>query len=398
MQLLKNRRWGMPEVEDDNTAEVCIVTPYQSNNYGTRLQSYALGLAISRAGRKVTYLNSFGARAWLLMHPSLLLARLVSKAQGKRRKEFFSPSPYVPSEERVKRMREFTDTNYYPAKCSNMKEWQHHIQHRTIFVAGSDIIWQPAWGYPTKYFLDFAVTANLPCFSYASSIGAQEIPKAYHRAYRSYLSRFVRIGVREEQAANLLEPVVGRQITRVADPTLLLERADWDEFSQRARMSKPISDGGFILCYFVMDDSRYWEFVARVQASIDLPVVVLPMHESDELQPYEIITDGTPYEFVWLIKHSAVVLTDSFHACCMSLQYEKEFYLMRRARKDEDAKYDEFLDRYELRGRVVDENEPFTRRSIDYTSASKRLAEERAMSFAFINDALTSADALRKGN
>ena len=126
-----------------------------------------------------------------------------------------------------------------------------------------------------------------------------------------------------------------------------------------------------------------------VQQKTGMELVVLPMHKRDEDAGYTTILDGTPYEFVWLIKNAAFICTDSFHACAFSLNYSKEFYLLRRMRKDEDSKYDDFLTRYGLEGRCITDESQFVRMpEIDYKKAHSQLAQDRQKAYAYISQIL----------
>ena len=377
--------------------KVGIVTWFGTENYGSNLQAYGLSSAIRSLGYEVSFIERFQVFGFMLRHPVMLYARGMFRVNEKRRRAFFAPTPYSISSARKERIRAFREENFTARVFRDEAEWQKTVTDGMIFAAGSDIIWNPARGYPATFFLDFAYYAGLPRFSYASSIGALELPKKYARAYRRYLGSMLALGVREQAAADLLEPVIGRKATRVADPSLLLTASDWDQLAEKACLSVEVNPSGYVLCYFVMEDPRYWEYVKRVKEATGLQVIVLPMHERDEQQPYEILPDGTPYEFIWLVKHAECICTDSFHACVLSMIYEKEFYLLRRSRKAEDAKYDDFLGRYHLEDRSVRDESSFERMPVDYSFARKQLAEDRKFSLDFLKDALDrSAAALKE--
>ena len=138
-----------------------------------------------------------------------------------------------------------------------------------------------------------------------------------------------------------------------------------------------------------MNDPRYWEYVKIVKDAVGLQVIVLPMHEQDELQPYTIVSDGTTYEFLWLIKNASLICTDSFHACVVSLIYHKEFYLLRRSRKAENAKYDDLLRQYRLEDRLVNDEHSFIRKSkIDYSYVDEQLEKDRESANGYLKQTL----------
>lgn len=368
---------------------VCITTWFGTENYGSNLQALGLNRAIKDLGYETYFIERFRVKGFFLKYPVLIYARVINLIHRKKAKDFFTPVPYRISSERSARINKFNSEHYRVKSFYSNDSWKRAIREGTIFVCGSDIIWNSALGYPALNFLDMAYYANLSRFSYGSSVGASELPSKYYRAYRRYLGSMKAVGVREQAVADMLEPIIGLKPTKVVDPSLLLTDKEWDEYANKAELSISIDPKGFILCYFVMNDPRYWEFVKRIKASTDLQIVVLPMHDLDESQSYSVLLDGTVCEFLWLIKNATFICTDSFHACAASLIYQKEFYLLRRTRKSEDAKYNDFLKRYNLTGRVVTNEDSFTRTPfIDYTESYKKLKKDRDASMQFLEETL----------
>ncbi len=368
---------------------VCIITWARSNNYGSNLQALGLAKTLEALGYDVYFMHKFRVKSFYLKHPTLLFSRVLNKINKKRAKAFFTPVPYIISEERTEKMNRFREEHYKYKSYYTSDSWQKDIDDGIVFICGSDIIWNPARGYPALNFADIAYFAKLNRFSYASSVGAQELPKKYYRAYRRYLGSMKEIGVREQVVADMLEPIIGRKPTKVVDPSLLLTAEQWDELADHAELSVTVDPNGFVLCYYVMNDPRYWDYVKKVEDATGLQIIVLPMHEMDETQPYSIVLDGTPCEFLWLIKHACFICTDSFHACVASMIYHKEFYLLPRTRKAENAKYDDFLTRYQLTSQKIEDESSFIRRpEIDYGYADEQLKKDRAFSLEFIREAL----------
>ena len=372
------------------TQKICIVTSHNCMNYGSGLQATALYKYIESKGFDVILLNQWRVYQQMLYHPSLLYNRICVILNRRNERKFFSSS-YQISEERKNKIKQYEEHILEIKSVSYFtnRQWNETVKEKTCFVAGGDIIWNPARGYPSKFFLDFAYCSHLKMFSYASSVGEKFLPKKYYRAYRKYLSAFDHIGVRERSAACMIEKIIHKPVETVLDPTLLMDSIFWDFYADKAEISISIDNKGYVLCYFVMNDPRYWDYVRSIKEETGLQIIVLPMHNSHENQPYSIIYDGAPCEFVWLIKNAAFICTDSFHACAFALNYKKEFYLLRRARKSEDDKFDDFLSRYGLTDRNVKDESRFIRKTyIDYEEAHKRLQEDRQKSFKYLDTAL----------
>ena len=373
--------------------EAIIVTFYNGLNYGSMLQAAALHKVLRKLGVESRFLDRFQVMTFILVHPSLLVTRVHRKLTETRRKRFFLPTDYVKTKEKQNRLAEFEVEETPVISFTDHRLWRGAIHRRTVFIAGSDITWNPANGIPGKYFLDFAVAAGLPCFSYAASIGAKALPKKWGQRYRHLLGEYLAVGVREHESIALLRPYYDGHIEQVVDPTLLLTAVEWDVFANKAALSVNVKPDSYILCYFVMDDDRYWDYAKHVQDYFCLPVIVLPMHAADGVgQNWIRVEDAAPYEFVWLVKNATVVLTDSFHACSFCLTYEKEFYLLRRERKAEDSKYNDFLSRYSLESRVVTNESHFERALISYSDETLQVLErDRERSMRFLLETIAKA-------
>ena len=365
--------------------EICIKTWYGTDNYGSNLQAIGLSETLKALGYDVYFLKKFMVIPFMLRHPTMFFARVYNAFSLKKSRKFFTPVPYILSDERKKRLARFKSEYFKEKEYKTLDDWYVDVKKNVIFVAGSDIIWNPAKGYPATSFLDFAYYAKLNRFSYASSVGAQELPKEYYKAYKKYLGSMKGVSVREQAVANMFEPIIQKNVVKVLDPTFLLSKEYWEKFSKKAEISVEINCSNFVLVYFVMEDSRYWDYVKKIKEQTGFKIIVLPMHHSDENQTFDVIKDGTPYEFVWLIKNASFVCTDSFHACVLSIIFHKEFYLIRRKRKSEDDKYNDLLTRYHLTDRIVIDETNFLRNEkVDYAYADKYIESDREDSMNYL--------------
>lgn len=371
---------------------VCISTFYGTSNHGTNLQSVALAKYFEQLNYQVYFLDDFKVGSMFLKYPALFMARVRNVLLKKQASKFFTPVKYELTEERKKRIRRFREDNYKSISFLSSADIDKAGELNMLFVTGSDIIWNPARGYPTRFFVDFAYYAGFQRFSYASSVGAKELPRQFHRAYRRYLGSMIAVSVREQSIADKMSEIIGRPVEKVVDPTLLLTAEDWDHFASKADFSIRL-EKKYIFCYFVMNDSRYWEYVRKIKEKTGLQIVVLPMHEIDEQQPYDVISDGTVYEFVSLIRNAEFICTDSFHACVFSIIYNKEFYLLRRSRASEDEKFEDLLHRYELADRIIKDESDFERSEVTgYDFVNSQLKADRDKSKEFIKKALRKAE------
>ena len=371
----------------NNKRKACVVTYFRSFNYGSQLQSYALCCALEKLGFDAYIFERFFVLPYFIKHPSLFVSRLRNLLFRKERKAFFESNPYEVNDDRKKKNAQFIADNYKVLDLNSNDVWNKTLQDKTAFIAGSDIIWQPANGYPSHYLLDFTYFEDIKTMSYASSFGTQSIPAKYQKAYRKYLGAIDHLSVREEGSKKLLDQLVDKETTVVLDPTMLLTREEWEAFADKAYVKKQVPKA-YILCYFVMDDSRYWKYVKLMQEKLGVSVVVLPMHKSAENVNYQVILDGTPYDFVWLIKNATAICTDSFHACVFSTIFNKEFYLLKRERKAEDSKYKGLFQRFNSGVQVEDEDHFVRNETVDFTPINEALSLARQESLNFLRSSL----------
>lgn len=369
--------------------KICVVTWYKSPNYGTQLQSASLCKYLEEQGLDVCILHSFKVKKYLIMHPSLLYSRIQMKMHNKEKEKFFHPTPYEITPEQQKNIDRYIEDNFKPVSVRTMAQWKKMISDKMMFITGSDIIWQPALGVPNKMFLDFARFENLTRIAYASSTGAKTLPKKYTKYYKRLLSGFKAISTREQNSADYFSKLLSREVVKVIDPTLLHDKEFYDTFADKAQLGD-IYKKKYILCYFVMEDPRYWEYIKKVaDDNRDCEIIVLPMHYSDEKSEYTIIKTGTAYEFISLIKNSQFIVTDSFHAAVFSFIYDKEFYVLKRARSDEDEKFNDLVNKYDLENRLVTDESTFIRNTNSNYSVGKAvLAKDRQFAYNFLSNAL----------
>jgi len=129
-------------------------------------------------------------------------------------------------------------------------------QDYDMIVVGSDTIWNlrkengilpTTRPFPNPYFLN----PNLECLkvSYAASVGStdyKDLSKNKTETYKKHLSSFDKISIRDEHTENFLNKlgISKSKITRVPDPTILVDLPDSDPTDTLARLGisldKPI--------------------------------------------------------------------------------------------------------------------------------------------------------------
>ena len=136
---------------------VCVVTWFTSWNFGTQLQATSLCKYFEEQGYHTYILKKFSVKSYFIKHPQLLLSRVRRRFKKKKIDAFFHKNPYEITNERRKRLDAYIKDTFNVLTIDGEKKWKKIIDQNMIFVSGSDIIWQPAFGTPGLYFLDFAM-------------------------------------------------------------------------------------------------------------------------------------------------------------------------------------------------------------------------------------------------
>ncbi len=184
------------------------------------------------------------------------------------------------------------------------------------FVVGSDQVWKPNFKGLEMCFLFF-----VPCvkrISYAASISSPDLPKAKISMYKKGFTEMSYISMREQQGADMVKKISGRDVPVHVDPTLLLTPDDWRKVSRQPAW---FHGEDYILTYFL---GKRPEVVARLERQTGLKVVNL----LDE-NVYEHYVTG-PDEFLWAIEHAKLVYTDSFHGTVFSILFRTPFVVCNR--------------------------------------------------------------------
>lgn len=259
----------------------------------------------------------------------------------------------------------------------------------THFICGSDQVWHPAINEgDDTYFL-----ANAPegvkRISYAPSFGVDEFDSELERKMAVWLARFDAISVREPQGAEIVKRLCGRDATVVCDPTLLLERADYEAIEREPRYGLPEK---YIAVYTICGHPWAEKAALELGEKMKLPVVHLP---GGQLARWYLpgkakrVTALGPAEWLWFVHHAEYVMTNSFHGTVFSLMYHKPFTVALNG-KASDARMLSLLDGAglgELIGRVehVDRVDGV---DVDWGKVDEQVERLRRNGIRFIADAL----------
>lgn len=287
---------------------VGIVTVYDSANYGSYLQAYALKTTLEEMGHIVFFIKV--------------------RSEKEVRKLFFG----------TKREWKKYLTNY----VENYKKYQKFLEDRIEFreieledvneknidyvLYGSDEIWNVC----TNVFQRgcfYGENIKVPKLAYAVSVGKAQIEdfKKYPNLQKDIM-KFEKIFVRDSLTKKVIEQITGKEWQQVCDPTFLI-----DGKKMKKAYQNPIKEP-YLLVYAYTLPKQIQEYVIRYAKEKKLKLVSACMKQDwcDET----IIC--SPLEFSTLVAEAKLVVTATFHGSIFSFLNESRFVALAELPKVKD--------------------------------------------------------------
>lgn len=391
---------SLPVIMCRKDKKIAIVTWLGWGNFGTSLQSYALHQTLSLMGYEVCILLKYSAVNTL----KALLRRLLptpvrQRCVGRRLRDSREASlSSLPGGGKLQRFHS-ESYNVRPYYRLLPQPWLRRAVD--VYLTGSDQIWNTYFSFDPLYFLTFA--GDRKRVAYASSLGVASVHPRRAVRVKAALQAFAHIAVREETGAEVLRRLTDREdIRTVLDPTFLLSRQSWSAMAAEAEIEIALPER-YVLAYFVGDRPHYASQLQSVMRACGVGhAVILPAYERVVAAPdgesREMTVDGAmvyrhaaPREFVRLVERATAVCTDSFHAACLSMIFEKDFVVTKRFddgdKLSQNSRIYDLLRRFGLQSRILDDKsgaEPEWRETIDYARVTPLIEAARGESRAYL--------------
>lgn len=246
-------------------------------------------------------------------------------------------------------------------------------------ITCSDQLWSPSALASGFYNLMF-VPDNVLKVSWASSFGVSKIPSYQIRRTKKYLERIEHISVRENQGAEIVKELTGRQVPVLMDPVFAFSKEEWNEI---VPFEKPEWDD-YIFCYFLGNDESH-RTAAKTLAEKTGKKIVTLRHLDNYVDKDENFGDYAPYDvnpayFLNILRNASYICTDSFHGTAFSIIFEKQFLVFDRysnkSSNSKNSRIDSVCANLGLENRRFADTGSITDlmiADIDYTSVSKKV-------------------------
>ncbi len=371
--------------------KIALITIHYHNNYGAVLQAFATKKILSQYG-EVETINYFNP------HLQYELDLIRFKPSIHAIKMMIHDILRLKDRNRViKKFKKFIKSKMNLSKLVTRHDIENGaIGYFDVYVCGSDQIWNTKLNFnkngepDSSYFLDFADKKSKK-ISYASSMGQHyHLTDSEQEKIKDLLKDFTTISVRENCAQEVLSQLLKREVFHVLDPTLLISKEEWLEalgIDKNYRSQKE----NYILVYSISKTpliKKAVEFFVRKSGN---KVVIIDQAFKPFINTNFHIRDAGPIEFIELFANAWLVITDSFHGTCFSINFKKPFVSTRSVWHGGN-RIESLLNLLGLKERLINDEKDIDKLSADcdYKSLENKLNYERARSIQILSSGIQS--------
>lgn len=298
--------------------KIAILTVTGDNNYGNKLQNYALQKTLYEMG-----MESETVRIEKISYNRIVILTYIQKLfrmflPDKKKKIIDRRICFFKFNQKINQHKTIIHSN------DASESIKAKLNSFDFILYGSDQIWNPDLPqYSDIFWGNYAPKEKN--ISISASIGRSTIPPKYYSEFCSGIKNFKAISVREETAKELIHHMSDRINPAVLiDPTLMIDCQSWISIE-----NKVDSPEKYCVTYYLGNESM--KFVNNIAEEKQCEIMDIGPSE-----PYG------PGEFIYLIRNSNAVITDSFHASVFSILFGKELYIIQR--KDQYASMNSRID------------------------------------------------------
>ena len=365
------------------------------------MQNYALKTVISSLGFDVVNLRNFAGhnhRPVIAVLKSAVKHVLAALGVKKYRKQFKLRDWMKLREQKFRSFYERYNSKELclsvddVLKPGNKELWDRYI----YVVVGSDMVWGH-FGFNCTakflqyYYLTFVGREKRVC--YAPSFGRSEFTFEFPELRKEYTAGFDRISCREKHGCETIKRVTGFDAVHVLDPTMLLKAEDYRVLERKPSYEVPEHYALVYILSMEVSYARKCEYRQVVKhASRGLPMINIPLVGAlgvdTEGFSADMFTSTGPEEFLWLVNHADIVLTNSFHGTVFSILFKKSFISLHRPDSSDIDKVEDILLSLGLSSRMYRNDGIIPSPEIDYSSVYEKLEPLRKSSMQYLKDCL----------
>lgn len=376
--------------------KIGILTQPLQNNYGGLLQNYALQQVLLRAGHDVVTIDQ-GV-------PSIkrsIKEKMYGWILATLKPDKYSRPKYLPTDKEQDIIRKNTNAfiNKYINHTAIMMSYQDFYDEAKkggydAYIVGSDQCWRPCFNpFLSSMFLDFVLEQQgIRRIAYAASLGTYswDFDDKMTARCSELAKKFDLITVREKNAVALCEDNLGVKAYHVLDPTMLLDRSDYEEIVEKEKES---NHSGQLFYYILDPSSKKTSLIKQMQDELEMVAyTVMPKRQAENRTKSDVkerIEDCIfPTVTNWLrgFMDARMVVVDSFHGAVFSIIFNKPFWIIANEGRG-NARFDSLLQLFNLENRFIEtitNNNINWMDPIDWASINRIMEEKRRESLELL--------------
>lgn len=348
--------------------KIGIITLPLHINFGGFLQNYALQQVLKSLGHEPLTLNQRPRKKTIrelftgVVKPNIktFLLSIIGK-KGQRKYEHFARKSLRPILwEESTRFYDRYITHTPP--LNPQKDFNNVCNTYSLdaVIAGSDQVWRPR--YVENIWVNYLgfVPKDVKKLSYAASFGTDAWEYSEKETYlcKNLIRDYSIVTVREESAVRLCENHLNVDAHQTLDPTLLLEKEDYERLYE---LEKEPKSSGNLFCYVLDTTPKKTELIAKIVTETGLSPFYVNIGESTNHYGRKYILSHieqfkNPSITKWLrgFADAEMVIADSFHAVAFSIIFNKPFWVI--GNKDRGlSRFTSILRMFHLEKRLLDE-------------------------------------------
>ena len=260
------------------------------------------------------------------------------------------------------------------------------------FIVGSDVVFGSfSWVNIYHHLFNFLLNNKKKKIAFSSSFGTYpvDIPLQRKTLMKYYLNEFDYISVREDDGVKILNNQFDINATHLLDPVFLI-----DNYDDLIKESSMLINYEYIAVYYIYLDNTMKDLINYVSKKLNLKVVNIQcINGYRETLDYDNIED-----FLYIIKNSKYLITDSFHGFCFGLIFNKNLIIKP---SENISRHISLSKMFKLDNRVVNSYKDVEDRNLlfenmDYDKINKKLEIEKKKSIEWLKNALQTNKVIKE--
>lgn len=245
------------------------------------------------------------------------------------------------------------------------------------FITGSDQVFRGSYNSRDEiYYLGFVNKTNKKIAA-AASFGTNKIDGGFYSKMlaKVLIPLFDYVSVREKDGAELMKNYYKTNAAWILDPVFLYD--GWHGLINNSERK----DKNYIAEYILDKNEKTGNYAKQV-ANI-LNKTTLNLNDKDNV---------SPFDWLWLIKNSDFVLTDSFHGACFAIIFNKPFICFVNKQRGM-SRFDTLAEAFNIKDRFIDEADDnllknLVEEKIDYKTVNEIINFEKERSIIWLKSAI----------